>query len=91
MTGLGTIINCAGIVVGGLIGHFTGKRFRPEQQESLSRVCGVSVLFIAMAGAMQGMLNIDGNRLVSGKSMLIVLCLALGTVAGEIIGWSCNI
>ena len=44
------------------------------------------MLFIAIAGAMQGMLAIDGKQLVSGKSMLIVLCLALGTVIGELIG-----
>lgn len=86
MTGLGTIINSAAILAGGVVGHFTGKLFRQEQQNALTITCGISVLFIAIAGAMQGMLNIDGNRLVSGKSMLIVLCLALGTVAGEIIG-----
>ena len=86
MFGLGTIINSAAIVAGGVIGHFTGKLFREEQQEALTKACGVSVLFIAVAGAMQGMMSIDGNRIVSGKSMLVVLCLALGTVAGELIG-----
>ena len=35
---------------------------------------------------MQGMLNIDGGRILSGKSMLVVLCLALGTIIGELIG-----
>lgn len=86
MFGLGTIINSAGIVVGGLIGHFAGKLFKPAQQEALTRACGISVLFIGIAGAMQGMLGIDGGALVSGKSMLVVLCLALGTVVGELIG-----
>ncbi len=86
MFGLGTIINSAAIVAGGVIGHFTGKLFREDQQEALTKACGVSVLFIAVAGAMQGMMSIDGSRIVSGKSMLVVLCLALGTVAGELIG-----
>ncbi len=86
MTGLGTIINSTAILAGGLVGHFTGKFFREEQQKALTVTCGISVLFIAIAGAMQGMLQIDGNRLVSGKSMLIVLCLALGTVIGEMVG-----
>ena len=86
MFGLGTIINSAAIVAGGVIGHFTGKLFREEQQEALTKACGVSVLFIAVAGAMQGMMSIDGSRIVSDKSMLVVLCLALGTVAGELIG-----
>ena len=86
MIGLGTIINVAAIVAGGLTGHFTGKLFREEQQESLTKACGISVLFIAISGAMQGMLQIDGGRLVSGKLMLVVLCLAIGTVFGELLG-----
>ena len=86
MIGLGTIINVAAIVAGGLAGHFTGKLLREEQQESLTKACGISVLFIAISGAMQGMLEIDGGRLVSGKSMLVVLCLAIGTVFGELLG-----
>lgn len=86
MIGLGTLINSAAIVAGGMLGHVTGRLFKPEQQESLSKTCGISVLFIAIAGAMQGMLSIDGSALVSGKSMMVVLCLAIGTVVGELIG-----
>ena len=86
MIGLGTIINSAAIIAGGLAGHFTGKIFRQEQQDALNMACGISVLFIAIAGAMQGMLQIDGSTLVSGRSMLVVLCLAIGTVIGEMIG-----
>lgn len=86
MIGLGTIINSAGIVAGGIIGHFAGKLFRPEQQEALNKACGVSVIFIAIAGAMEGMLQIDGASLTSGRSILVVLCLALGTVIGELLG-----
>lgn len=43
MTGLGTIINSISIIAGGLVGHFTGKLFRVEQQEALNKACGVSV------------------------------------------------
>ena len=86
MIGLGTILNSAGIAAGGLAGHFAGQLFRGEQQDALSKVCGVSVLFIATAGAMEGMLTIDGGALHSGKSMLVVLCLALGTMLGEWMG-----
>lgn len=86
MIGIGTIINSAGIVAGGLIGHVTGKLFKPEQQDSLQKACGISVLFIAIAGAMEGMLKIESNEIISGKSMLVVLCLAIGTVIGELIG-----
>ena len=63
MIGLGTIINSAAIIAGGLVGHFTGRLFREDQQDALTKTCGVSVLFIATAGAMQGMLHIDGGRI----------------------------
>ncbi|MBU5429109.1 DUF554 domain-containing protein [Kineothrix sp. MSJ-39] len=86
MIGFGTVINSVSIVAGGITGHFAGKLFRQEQQEALNKACGVSVLFIAIAGAMEGMLQIDGSTISSGKSMLVVLCLALGTMIGELIG-----
>lgn len=86
MIGLGTLINSGAIVAGGLLGNLTGKLFRQDQQESLNKACGISVIFIAIAGAMQGMLAIDGGAIASGKSMLVVLCLAAGTIIGELIG-----
>ena len=86
MIGLGTTINTTAIVVGGIIGNFTGKLFKQEQQSSLEKACGISVMFIAIAGAMQGMMHIDAGTIVSDKSMLVVLCLAIGTIVGELIG-----
>ncbi|MBQ7063774.1 MAG: DUF554 domain-containing protein [Firmicutes bacterium] len=87
MIGLGTLINCGSIVGGGIVGHFTGKLFKEEQQNALNQACGISVMFIAIAGAMQGMLRIDQGALLSGKSMLVVLCLAIGTIIGELAGF----
>lgn len=92
MIGLGTIINSIAIVIGGILGHFTGRFFKEEQQDALTKTCGISVLFIAVAGSMEGMLEIIQSStpgqysVTSGKSMLIVLCLAIGTVIGELIG-----
>lgn len=86
MIGTGTLINTVCIIAGGMLGHFIGKLFRQEQQDSLTMACGISVLFIAIAGAMEGMLEISGTSVKSGKSMLVVLCLAVGTVIGELIG-----
>ena len=86
MIGLGTLINTGAIVAGGLIGLFAGKLFREEQQASIGKACGVSTMFIAIAGAMSGMLKIENGALTSGRAMLVVLCLALGTVLGELLG-----
>ncbi|MBR2824814.1 MAG: DUF554 domain-containing protein [Solobacterium sp.] len=84
MRGLGTLINTLAILLGGLLGNLTGKLFKEEQLSSLSKTCGIGVLFIAIAGAMEGMLKIDQGNLISSKAMLIVLCLILGTILGEL-------
>ena len=85
MIGLGTIINTAAIILGGLSGHFFGKALKERHQSSLTSACGISVLFIGIAGAMQGMLTIQGGVITSGQTMLVTLCLAIGTLIGEII------
>lgn len=85
MIGLGTIINTAGIVIGGLSGMFFGALLKERHQESLKMACGISVLFIGIAGAMEGMLTINNGVISSGQAMLVTLCLALGTLMGEII------
>jgi len=86
MIGLGTIINTASIIGAGIVGHFAGNLFKEEQQESIGRVCGISVLFIAIAGAMEGMLKPDGGALTANNTMLVVICVVLGTVIGELMG-----
>ena len=91
MPGTGTLINTLAVVGGGVAGHFASRLFKEEQQDAICKVCGISVLFIAIAGAMEGMLQITmeetgkGASITSGRSMFIVLCLAIGTVIGELL------
>ena len=83
---MGALINTISIIAGGLIGMVVGRAFSEDQQKALTKACGISVLFIAIAGAMEGMLRVEGGQIASGKSMLVVLCLAIGTLIGELIG-----
>lgn len=85
MTGLGTIINCAAILIGGIFGLLFGRFVKERVQDALTKTCGVCVLFIGIAGALEGMLSVQDNGIVSGGTMLIVGCLALGTLIGELI------
>ena len=86
MIGLGTIMNATGIVAGGILGHFARKLFSENLQDSLIKACGISTMFMAMAGAMEGMLKVEGNVITSGRVMLVVLCVVLGTAIGEVLG-----
>lgn len=85
MVGLGTIINAAAIVFGGVFGHLFGKILNERIQDSLQKASGVCVLFIGIAGAMEGMLRLSGSSLSAGRSMFIVASLALGALVGEIL------
>ena len=85
MVGLGTIINSAAIIVGGVFGHLIGKILNERIQDSLQKASGICVLFIGIAGAMEGMLKLSGSSLSAGRSMLIVASLALGALVGEIL------
>ena len=85
MIGLGTIINVAAIIAGGLLGMFCGRLLKPRLQDTLNMACGVCVLFIGIAGALEGMLRVEGGRIVSGGSMLVIGCLATGALLGEML------
>lgn len=85
MAGLGTIINSAAIIVGGVFGLLFGKILNERVQDSLQKASGICVLFIGIAGAMEGMLKLSGSSLSAGRSMLIVASLALGALVGEIL------
>ena len=85
MIGLGTIINVALILVGGLLGHFFGKIIKESMQETLTRTCGVAVLFVGIGGALEGMLTETDGIISSGRGVFIVVILLLGAIVGEII------
>ena len=86
MYGLGTLINAAGIVVGGILGLLFGRLMKPRFQETLVSACGISVMFIGIAGAMENMLTLaDDGRLTSGGTMMIVASMAIGGLLGELI------
>ena len=85
MIGLGTIINCGAILAGGLLGMVFGKFMNPRLQDGLTKACGISTLFIGIAGAMEKMLQVEDAAIASSGTMLLVVCLALGALVGELL------
>ena len=84
MYGLGTIINTAAIVAGGVGGALFGKFLKENVQDTLTKCCGVSTLFIAITGALERMLTVENGAIVSHGAMLIIGCLTIGAVIGEL-------
>ena len=79
----GTLINTGAIIAGGVYGALFGKLIKERHQETLTMACGVGTLFIAIAGAMNYMLH--NELLPGGGGMLVVACLALGGLIGELL------
>ena len=85
MVGLGTIINTLAIILGGLGGLLFGRFLKESVQDALCKACGVSTLFLGIAGALEGMLTVEGTGVVSGGTMLVIGCIALGSLIGALL------
>ena len=85
MYGLGTIINTAAIAAGGAGGALFGRFLKENVQDTLTVCCGVSTLFIAVTGALEQMLTVENGAVVSHGAMLVIGCLTIGAVIGELL------
>ena len=84
MYGLGTMINTAAIIAGGAGGALFGRFLKEKVQDTLTKCCGISTLFIAITGALERMLTVENGAIVSQGSMLVIGCLTIGAVIGEL-------
>lgn len=85
MFGLGTIINVAGVLVGGLLGALLGKKLAARFQNILSCAAGICVIFIGAGGAFSEMLSVQSDTLFAGGSMMLIASVCIGAVLGELL------
>ena len=83
MIGLGTLINVAGIITGGLSGLLFGKKMEERYQSILMNAAGICVLFLGIAGAMKEMLAIEQGKLTSGGTIMMIASFSVGALMGE--------
>ena len=86
MFATGTIVNTVAIAVAGVLGAFAKGALTDKMQDALIKCCGVSVVFVSIAGVMEGMLSVEGGTLATANSMLVVISMVVGTFIGELIG-----
>ncbi len=90
MIGLGTIVNVTAIIVGGCLGTCLRSGLKEHYQTALTRALGLATMFIGIAGALPGMLEVADGHLVGKDTLGMVLALAFGTLIGEFFdfdGW----
>ena len=83
--GLGTVVNVAAVILGGIIGKFFGSKMKHAMQDSLMKVLGLAVVFVGASGALSKMLTVENGSLSVYGSLMMIISLALGTLIGEII------
>ena len=86
MVGFGTILNTLAILAGGILGGLFGKFLNENVQDGVTKACGISTLFIGVSGTLEKMLSVENGVVVSSGSMLIIACLVIGGIAGELLG-----
>ncbi len=82
---MGTVVNMAAILVGGVFGLLFGKAVPDRFKNILYSVSGVSVLFIGIGGVMEKMLVVENGSITSQGTMMMLLSLIIGAVVGEAI------
>ncbi len=82
----GTLINCAAVIAGALIGLIFKKSIRPSWQTSLNKALGAAVAVIGINGVISSMFTVgEGGTLLSSGELLLTVSLVIGTLLGEIL------
>ena len=86
MIGLGSIVNAAAIVAGGCVGLVAGKAISERVRVTLVSGMAVGTLFVGASSTFSKMLSVgDGGAVECRGALMLVMSLAIGAVAGEII------
>jgi len=83
MKGLGTLINVLAVLAGGGIGLFLKGGMKQRYQDIMMQALGLATMFVGTVGALQGMLTVQDGALGSQGTLLMVLSLTIGGLAGE--------
>ena len=85
MIGLGTIINTAAVVVGGLLGLLIKKGFAQRFEKILMQGLGLSTIFIGISGVLKYMLVMENGSLSVRGTMLLIFSLVIGSILGQLV------
>jgi len=85
MSGLGTIVNVAAILVGGLAGLVLKKYLPKRITGTVMQGVGLAVLIIGISGALSSAFRIADDGISTDHILLMIISLAVGGLIGELI------
>lgn len=83
MIGLGTIINTAGVIVGGLLGLVLKNGIAKRFKKILMQGLGLSTIFIGISGVLKYMLVVENGSISTRGTMLLIFSLVIGCLLGQ--------
>ena len=83
MIGLGTMINTAAVVVGGLLGLLLKNGIVKRFESILMQALGLATVFIGVSGVLKYMLVVENNSITTRGTMLLIFSLVLGCILGQ--------
>ncbi|MGI6094837.1 MAG: DUF554 domain-containing protein [Lachnospiraceae bacterium] len=85
MVGIGTIVNGAAVIAGGIIGLCCKKGMSQRFQDIIMQAAGLAVLFIGISGALEKMFAVQDGSISTHGTMMVVLSLVIGAFIGELL------
>jgi uncharacterized protein len=86
LIGLGTIVNTAAIILGGVSGTFIKSGLPQRYKNIIMQAIGLSVLVVGVSGALQGMYKITNEGTISREYITVMIfSLVIGSIIGEFI------
>ncbi len=82
---MGTIINVAAVIGGGILGKFLNAGAVKKYENTLMHALGLCTLFIGIGGVLSRMLTYTDGIFGTRGTMLIIFSMVLGTLAGELL------
>lgn len=83
MSGTGTIVNAAAIIIGATLGLIIKGGLSERFQETITKAIGLTTMFIGMSGALTGLITINNGVLETQDTMLMIASLIAGALIGE--------
>lgn len=83
MIGLGTLLNSAAIVIGGIMGTLGGKFISERYRDILIKANALCIMFIGISGALSKMMTVNGTSLSTNGTAMMIVSLVLGSLIGE--------
>lgn len=81
----GALINTAAIIIGGIFGLLFGKLIKENIKDTVIKGIGACTMFIGASGALAKIFVIDGGSISTVGSVMMIVCMVLGAIVGEII------